>query len=126
MLKVQLEERHSNHEELLRSMKSIEKSKEEIQEANKILSFSMEKSDQIAVKAKEKLEEYKIYKKIFDSSSQIECVHCEETISANGFKTHLKKCPPPKDHPNSQTLLPLSMKISGFSVLQDENDNYEF
>jgi len=52
MLKVQLEERHSNHEELLQSMKNMEQSKEEMQEANRILSDSMKKSDERSEKAK--------------------------------------------------------------------------
>jgi len=77
-------------------------------------------------KPNKKLEKYKIYKKIFEASSQIECVHCEETISANAFKTHMKKCPRSEESFATQSLPPIKVEISHSNTFIDEVDCYRY
>ncbi|CAI2378647.1 unnamed protein product [Moneuplotes crassus] len=120
---IQLEERRNAHEELLSSFKSIEQSKLEALKTNSILSESVKRSDERAKELEEKLKGYKIYQKIFESSSKIQCVHCEDFISANAFKNHLTKCPSLQ---TDSSLPPLKVELTNSNIRCDEIDGYSY
>lgn len=91
MMKVQLDERTGLYEEMMQSFKSMEQSKTEAHEANFMLTEAIKNNDSRLQDYEKKLSKYKKYKDIFEASAQIECIHCEKTISSNAFRNHMKK-----------------------------------
>ena len=123
ILKVQLEGSQRLNEELKQSCKTMEESKLAIQKNNSVLSESQKRSDQRAEKLEERLEKFMIYEKIFESSSQIEWVHCKELITANAFKSHMKIWPPQQEM--GLSLPPLKLKLVSSNLTTDEKDGYK-
>lgn len=127
MMKVQLDERTGLYEEMMQSFKSMEQSKTEAHEANFMLTEAIKNNDSRLQDYEKKLSKYKKYKDIFEASAQIECIHCEKTISSNAFRNHMKKWPTQEDSIFSVAgLPPLDVNFVNSRIKTDENDAYRY
>ena len=64
----------------------------ELVETNKNLSLSLEKSENRARELQEKLSHNKIFKKIVNNASSVQCLHCGQNILIGVFASHLLSC----------------------------------
>lgn len=62
----------------------------ELVETNKNLSLSLEKSEDRAKQLQEKLSHNKIFKKIVNNASSVQCLYCGQNILIGVFASHLK------------------------------------
>ena len=60
----------------------------ELVETNKNLSLSLERAKQL----QEKLSHNKIFKKIVNNASSVQCLYCGQNILIGVFASHLKSC----------------------------------
>ena len=64
----------------------------ELVETNKNLSTSLEKSDTRCKEYQEKVNHIKIYKKMINNCSSLQCLHCSQNILIGVFIPHLVSC----------------------------------
>lgn len=123
-----VDETRKINESLMSSFKNAEKTRTELQESNVTLTEALQRSDARNLKLEEKLQNVRLYKKIIESSTKIECKHCEVLIKPDDFPKHMTICPPPEVNPfeMQNQMAPLNMEIVGTTLKIDQDQGYEY
>ena len=127
-LKMQVQQNEENkrmQEDLMQAFKTMENSKSDIQTTNDKLSDLIQRSDTRNVQLEEKLGKYRKYKKIIESASLIQCMHCDQKIKPKEFTKHMQVCPPQED-PFLMQQKPLNLEILEVKKLTDEEMGYAY